>query len=118
MIGMPDDTADSIRYTTNGIIKLFQDELLKLVHYFLCIPWPGTEIGNHPEKYGLKIVCHDHRNFITAPSVPIASTKYLSAKEIYLLWEKGIARLSDEVKKKLLFMEFQKVLKPILARKE
>ena len=118
MIGMPDDTADSIRYTTNGIIELFQDELLKLVHYFLCIPWPGTEIGNHPEKYGVQIVCQNHRNFITAPSVPIASTKHLSAEEVYSLWEEGVVKLCDEVKKKLLFMELQKVLKPILARKE
>ena len=87
-----------------------KDELLKLVHYFLCIPWPGTEIGGHPEKYGLKIVCRNHRNFITAPSVPIASTKYLSAEEVYSLWEEGVVGLCDEVKKKLLFMELQKML--------
>jgi radical SAM superfamily enzyme YgiQ (UPF0313 family) len=110
MIGMPDDTTDSILHTTNKIINLFQDELLKLVHYFLCIPWPGTELGDHPEKYGLKIVCRNHRNFITAPSVPIASTKYLSAEEVYSLWEEGVVRLCDEVKKKLLFMELQKIL--------
>lgn len=67
MIGMPDDTTYSILHTTDKIIKLFQDELLKLVHYFLCIPWPGTEIGDHPEKYGLKIVCRNYHNFITAP---------------------------------------------------
>ena len=118
MIGMPDDTRDSIRYTTDKIIELFQMDMLKLVHYFICIPWPGTEIGAHPEKYGLTIVCRDHRYFITAPSVPIASTKYLSAEEVYALWEEGIARLCDEVEMKLLFMGLQKVLNPELVRKE
>jgi len=118
MIGMPDDTVDSIQNTTNGIISLFRNELLKLVHYFLCVPWPGTEIGNHPEKYGLKIVCRNHRNFITAPSVPIASTKYLSAEEVYSLWEEGVVKLCDEVKNKLLFMELQKVINSTLGQKE
>lgn len=118
MIGMPDNTRESIQHTTNKIIELFEKDMLKLVHYFLCIPWLGTEIGNHPEKYGLKIVCQNQRNFITAPSVPIASTKYLSAEEVYSLWEEGVVKLCDEVKKKLLFMEFQKVLNPILSRKE
>ena len=116
MIGMPDDTRDSIRHTTNKIIDLFQNDMLKLVHYFLCIPWRGTELGNHPEKYGLNIVCRNHRNFITAPSIPIASTKYLSAEEVYALWEEGVVKLCDEVKMKLLFMELQKVLNPKLAR--
>lgn len=118
MIGMPDDTRDSIRHTTNKIIELFQNDLLKLVHYFLCIPWPGTEIGNHPKKYGLNIVCRNHRNLITAPSVPIASTKYLSAEEVYSLWEEGVVKLCDEVKMKRLFMELQKALNPKLVRKE
>jgi len=118
MIGMPDDTRDSIRHTTNKIIDLFQNDMLKLVHYFLCIPWRGTEIGNHPEKYGLNIACRNHRNFITAPSVPIASTKYLSAEEVYSLWEEGVVKLCDEVKMKLLFMELQKVLNPKLARED
>lgn len=109
MIGMPDDTTDTILKTTDKIISLFQDDLLRLVHYFLCIPWPGTEIGDHPGKYGLKIVCQNHRNFITAPSVPIASTKYLKAEKVYSLWEKGVMRLCDEVKKKLLFKKLQKM---------
>ena len=110
MIGMPEDSAYSIQHTTDKIIHLFQQELLKLVHYFLCIPWPGTELGDHPDKYGLKIVCRNHRNFITAPSMPIASTKYLSAKEVFSLWEHGVVRLCNEVKKKLLFIELQKIL--------
>lgn len=118
MIGMPDDTMDSIRHTTKKTIELFRNDMLKLVHYFLCIPWPGTEIGNHPEKYGLNIVCRNHRNLITAPSVPIASTKYLSAEEVFSLWEEGLVKLCDEVKMKLLFMELQKVLNPKLSRKK
>jgi anaerobic magnesium-protoporphyrin IX monomethyl ester cyclase len=118
MIGMPDDTADSICYTTNEMIKLFRNGLLKLVHYFLCIPWRGTEIGNHPEKYGLNIVCRNYRHFITAPSVPIASTKYLTAEEVYSLWEKGIESLCSEVEMKLLFMNLKKVLNTERTPKE
>jgi radical SAM superfamily enzyme YgiQ (UPF0313 family) len=110
MIGMPDDTRESIQHTTEKMIALFREELVKLVHYFLCIPWPGTELGNYPERYGLNVVCKNHRNFITAPSVPIASTKYLSADETYSLWQDGLICLLEEVKKKLLMLELQKNL--------
>ncbi len=108
MIGMPRDTEESIQTTTDKMIDLFQRDLLKLVHYSICIPWPGTELGDHPEKYGMKIVCQNHRNLITSPSVPIASTKYLSADQVYSFWEDGVVKLIEEMKEKLLFAELHK----------
>jgi radical SAM superfamily enzyme YgiQ (UPF0313 family) len=107
MIGLPEDTADTIRRTTDAVIRLFQDERLKLVHYFLCVPWPGTAIGDHPERYGIDIACRKHAHLITAPSVPVASTKYLSAEGVYALWEAGVLRLSEATRQKLLLQAFR-----------
>jgi methyltransferase len=102
MIGLPEDTTATIRRTTDAVIGLFQDGRLKLVHYFLCVPWPGTVIGDHPERYGIDIVCRRHAHLITAPSVPVASTKYLNAEDVFALWEEGVARLSEATRQKLM----------------
>jgi hypothetical protein len=107
MIGLPEDRADSVRETTDAVLRLFREDRLKLVHYFLCVPWPGTAIGDHPAGYGVEVVCHDHAHLITAPSIPLASTRHLSAHDVFSLWEEGVARLAEETRQKLMFQRIR-----------
>jgi radical SAM superfamily enzyme YgiQ (UPF0313 family) len=104
MIGLPEDTATSIRQTTDAVLDLFHDGRLKLVHYFLCVPWAGTALGDRPEDYGVEVVCRNPANLITAPSIPLASTRRLAPDAVYALWEEGVERLDAAVKQKLMLI--------------
>lgn len=112
MIGLPGDSADTIRQTTDAVIELFENEKLKLVHYFLCVPWTGTAIGDHPERYGVDIACTTQAHLITAPSVPVASTKHLTAEAVFALWEEGVTRLTESTRQKLTLHRLKKSFQP------
>lgn len=107
MIGLPADTAASIRHTTDAALNLFHDGRLKLVHYFLCVPWVGTAIGDRPEDYGVEVVCSNHANLITAPSVALASTRRLAPDAVYALWEEGVERLYAAVRQKRMLLKLE-----------
>ncbi len=102
MIGLPEDSAGTIRRTTDAVIRLFEDDRLQLVHYFLCVPWPGTALGSNPGKYGIDVACAETPHMITAPSVPLASTRHLGARDVFDLWEEGVVRLCEAARQKLL----------------
>ncbi len=108
MIGLPADSAAAIRGTTDAAIRLFEEDRLRLVHYFLCVPWPGTALGGSPERYGIDVACTDPGHMITAPSVPLASTRHLSAREVFDLWEEGVARLCEAALQKLMLHRLRK----------
>jgi radical SAM superfamily enzyme YgiQ (UPF0313 family) len=108
MIGLPEDSAASIRRTTDAVIRLFREKRLALVHYFLCVPWPGTAIGDHPARHGVQLAAARHAHYVTAPSVPLASTKHLRAGEVFSLWEEGVAQLEDEVRQQIVLRRLRR----------
>ena len=107
MIGLPEDSAASIRQTTDAVVRLFEDDQLRLVHYFLCVPWPGTALGANPERYGIDVACTATPHLITAPSIPLASTRHLNAREVFELWEAGVIRLRDTTRRKLMLQRIR-----------
>lgn len=100
IIGLPNDNKITISSTTNLAIKLFENELA-IPLFFIFVPFPGTDIGDNPGKYGIKIENHDFQNYHFIPKVPLASTRYLTAKEVFDLWEDGQRHIFNSVKKKL-----------------
>lgn len=100
VIGLPQDNKFSIVKTNKLAIKLFEEDLA-IPHHFLFIPFKGTEIGENPNRYGIKIVNSNSTHFHFIPPKSIASTKFLSAEEVYNLWVKGQEDLVEVAEEKL-----------------
>ena len=100
VIGLPEDTKQSIISTTEMVMKLL-DKDLAVPLFFIFVPFPGTDIGDNPDKYNIEIVNNNFRDFHFIPKNPLASTKYLSSREVFDLWEKGTRNIYNIIKEKL-----------------
>lgn len=83
IFGLPEDTVDSMRALTNLTWKLLNEELVQTPAPFLFVPFRGTEIGDNPEKFGIKIVNNNYDEWHFFPPNPITSTKRADANLIY-----------------------------------
>lgn len=100
VIGLPEDTEKSITETTKMATSLLKDDLAVPL-FFIFVPFPGTDIGDNPDKYNIKIINNDFRDYHFIPKHPLASTKFLSGQEVFDLWEKGTKSIRDIVRSKI-----------------
>ena len=100
VVGLPEDNERSISATTNQAVKYLESDLV-IPLFFIFVPFPGTEIGENPEKFGIKIENKNFQHFHFIPPKPLASTKYLTAEEVFDLWELGQKRIFESVNQKL-----------------
>jgi anaerobic magnesium-protoporphyrin IX monomethyl ester cyclase len=98
--GLPEDNKSTIDATIKKALKYFRDGLAVPL-FFLFVPFPGTEIGDAPEKFGIKIEDVGSENYHFISPKPLASTKHLTAKEVFDLWRNGQQQILAETKSKL-----------------
>lgn len=72
---------------------------------FLC-PFPGTEIGENPEKFGIKIADREWMKGLTM-SDPSCYTENLSIEEIREIQNLFSREINDEMKKTAIKMSFE-----------
>lgn len=87
MIGMPWETEDDIKQTFDLMQRINTPALA--VHVFT--PYPGTEIHNHPEKYGVLIETHNPEEIDMTGGTVFHSTDYLSSEDIRKMWIEGVS---------------------------
>jgi anaerobic magnesium-protoporphyrin IX monomethyl ester cyclase len=94
IIGNPDDTAKSIRRTTNFAIRLRK---LGVTHtpFSILTPYPGSRIFAEPEAFGIKI--HSKKWHRYVPTICNISTSNLSAAMIQNLYFETIMELANAV---------------------
>lgn len=78
MIGLPEQTYDSVMGTVEycgELMKKFNTDgrrrLFPFISPFAPFLDPGSEVFNHPEKYGYRLLCHsleEHRQALVQPS--------------------------------------------------
>ncbi len=100
VVGLPEDNKESIEATTKLALKYFKEDLAVPL-YFLFVPFPGTEIGDNPEKFRIKIEDVGPENYHFISPKPLASTKNLTAQEVFDLWRTGQEKILTETKNKL-----------------
>lgn len=55
IIGLPGDSADSVAATMDVMQLFLESELTHLTHISVLVPYPGTAIHRHPEKFGIRL---------------------------------------------------------------
>jgi len=100
VVGLPEDNEETISATTDLAIRLFEEDLA-IPLFFIFVPFPGTEIGDNPERFSIKVENQNFQNYHFIPPEPLASTKYLTAREVFKLWEQGQKQILNVVCEKL-----------------
>ena len=90
IIGHPTDTEESISNTIGSAKKL--KKLGAQTKFEILTPYPGTDIFNNRDKYGLKILDWDFSKWGTAES--IYETKHLTKKKINRLFKNAIGEVN------------------------
>jgi anaerobic magnesium-protoporphyrin IX monomethyl ester cyclase len=85
MVGHPGDSVEESQMTHDFVNRLFVDELITWIDPAMFVPYPGTPIFAHPDRYGVEILCKDYRQWHRCTR-PIAQLIDFPANEIQLAY--------------------------------
>jgi anaerobic magnesium-protoporphyrin IX monomethyl ester cyclase len=92
--GFPNQTTDDMRRSVDFACELLQNGLLQATYLFGLVPYPGSEMFQHPERHGLTI---HHRNFklYHEDMPPVYSTPNAGPDDMYEAFLYGVAALGQ-----------------------
>lgn len=104
LIGLGGDTKETVERRIQQIRYFIRNGLTDSIHISVPVPFPGTPIWNHPEKFGYQIV---HKNFSEywmncdelGYGKPVVNTEHLSADHLYMYWLLALSTATEEFKK-------------------
>ncbi|SEI14839.1 B12-binding domain-containing radical SAM protein [Paraburkholderia hospita] len=87
--GFPNQTVDDMRRSIEFVGELIEDGLLQASYLFGLVPYPGSDLYDSPDKYGIQINHHDYRLY-HEDMPPVFSTRYASSEQIYEVFLEGL----------------------------
>jgi anaerobic magnesium-protoporphyrin IX monomethyl ester cyclase len=103
--GFPNQTIDDMRRSIDFVGELIEQGLLQATYLFGLVPYPGSDIYHHPEKFGMTIHHHNYKMY-HEDMVPVFSTHYASADQIYEVFLYGLRELGRAMGMKPYFGDF------------
>ncbi len=106
ILGGPFETYKTFEKSLDFAVKLINisKSLLEVSPAFLC-PYPGTDIAENPDKYGLSIIDRDWLKSMSL-QLPSLTTKNLNVQDLTALKHVFIKRVRDEMIKMLKMADF------------
>lgn len=83
IVGLPNETEESIRENISRIQYLLERGYLAHVRPRFLTPVPGTEIFNHPEKYGIEILTYNWNRYMAWSYPPVSHPVNVTIEELY-----------------------------------
>ena len=83
--------------THDKMLALVEEGLTDLIEYFICVPYPGTDVYEKSDEYGLTIQKGNWESF-RENGISCFSTSELSRIEIYDLWFSGLEKITNCMK--------------------
>lgn len=94
MAGVPGETRLTALRTQEKICALIEEGLTDYADYYICVPYPGTDIYANPQKYNVEIIHKDFSEWREdQPSV--MKTLALDENQIFEIWSDGIERITS-----------------------
>ena len=105
VIGLPSETEESAEKTISFMEELLVKYELDYTHISICVPFPGTDLYDNPNKYGITIIDHDFDNhFINSDlkgvALPVFDGAHLTRYQIFALWQKALATAHKHLSKR------------------
>ena len=96
MIGLPGETAKTATTTVSKICDWIKKGIISTVDYFVTVPYPGTALYSHANKYGLRIKTSDW-NMYREDSIPVFDHNTMTSEEIFKYWKNGLKKFSETI---------------------
>jgi anaerobic magnesium-protoporphyrin IX monomethyl ester cyclase len=87
--GFPNQTVDDMRRSVDVVGGMIEEGLLQATYQFGLVPYPGSDIYHHPEKYGMTLHHHDYRMY-NEDMPPVYDTPLARSDEIYEVFLYGL----------------------------
>ena len=104
VLGLPDETRESALKTIDLMESLLSYDMT-YVHISVCVPFPGTDLFEHPEKYKIEIVDYDFDNYLmnsdlNGVALPVFNGEFLNRLEILSLWRYALSVAEKRLSKR------------------
>jgi len=92
--GLPNQTIENMHQSTDMVCDLIKKNLLTSVYFENLVPFPGSEIYNKPEEFGVKL---HHQNFSLYRTnlPPVYDTAHCTSQQISDAFHECLERLAD-----------------------
>ncbi|WP_409473573.1 B12-binding domain-containing radical SAM protein [Streptomyces sp. HC307] len=94
IVGLPNEKPDAMRHTVEWAASLIDRGLLYASYISLFVPYPGTPMFDHPERYGMKLL-HRQYDLYNEELPPVVDTKYATSDEVYEIFVQGVGTLAE-----------------------
>ncbi|MEV0318582.1 B12-binding domain-containing radical SAM protein [Streptomyces sp. NPDC050658] len=96
--GFPDQSPDDMRRSIDWVCQLLDEDLLQATYLFGLVPYPGSAMFEHPERFGMKLL---HRDFSLYHEdlPPVFATEKTTPDQAYDVFLEGLdlfARAMDK----------------------
>ncbi|MEW6266378.1 MAG: radical SAM protein [Thermodesulfobacteriota bacterium] len=100
ILGLPGETPETVQETVAFGQKL--NDLGVSHGYHLLAPFPGTKVREESERYGIKILTHDWRQYhANRAIVETASARKAMLDEVAMKWERQFDEYLGHIKEKM-----------------
>ncbi len=100
LVGLPGETKTTAQNTIEHIEMLLNTGSCDQIEWFICVPYPGTDLYCNPDKYEIKINHKPWKEW-REDSPSVLSTAELSAEHIYEIWLEGLGRFAKALSREI-----------------
>jgi len=100
--GFPNQTLDQMKRSIDGTCELIQKNLLQASYLQVLVPYPGGDLFEHPERYGMRIH-HKKYEYYSEDMCPVFDSSFATAEQSYRVFTEGLTSLAQAMGKKPYF---------------
>jgi radical SAM superfamily enzyme YgiQ (UPF0313 family) len=97
--GFPNQTIDDMKRSIEWVCNLISRDLLQASYFFGLVPYPGSEMYEKPEKFGMSLSHHDFK-YYHEDLPPVFVTPFVGPEEVYQVFLDGIRDLAQAMSKR------------------
>jgi radical SAM superfamily enzyme YgiQ (UPF0313 family) len=100
--GFPNQTLDEMKRSVEWACSLIQRDLLQASYLQVLVPYPGGDMYEHPERYGMRIH-HKRYSYYSEDMAPVFDSPFATSDESYRQFTDGLTALAQAMSKKPYF---------------
>jgi radical SAM superfamily enzyme YgiQ (UPF0313 family) len=100
--GFPNQTVDDMRISIEWVCNLIGKDLLQASYFFGLVPYPGSELYHHPDKFGMKLHHHNFKLY-HEEMPPVFDSPFAKSDEAYEVFLEGLKALGQAMSKRPYF---------------
>ncbi|HEX8089852.1 MAG TPA: radical SAM protein, partial [Blastocatellia bacterium] len=100
--GFPNQSIDDMKRSVDWVCDLITKDLLQASYFFGLVPYPGSDLFEQPERYGMKLHHYDFKLY-HEEMPPVFTSLYAKPDEAYEQFLNGVRDIGQAMGKKPYF---------------